>query len=110
MDAPIYSLMGHMDDLKKASTSCRDTAIEIHASFGLWQDIAMELYAACNNESSNSEKRQKELREQLSYSKTVSADQDAVTKKYEEAVTEMSNRVKECKEEYKQQMDDFPGA
>ncbi len=41
MDAPIYSLMGHMSDLKAASTSCRDTAIEIHKSFGLWQDIAM---------------------------------------------------------------------
>ena len=102
--------MGHMSDLKNASTSCRDTAIDIHKSFGLWQDIAMELYAACNNESSNSEKRQQELREKLSYAKTVSTEQDTVTKKYEEAVTEMNSRVKECKEEYKQQLDDFPGA
>lgn len=110
MDAPIYSLMGHMSDLKAASTSCRDTAIEIHKSFGLWQDIAMELYAACNNESSNSEKRQKELKEKLSFATTVSTEQDAVTKKYEEAVKEMDTRVKECKAEYKQQLDDYPGA
>lgn len=72
--------------------------------------LPWELYAACNNESSNSEKRQKELKEKLSFATTVSTEQDAVTKKYEEAVKEMDTRVKECKAEYKQQLDDYPGA
>lgn len=110
MDSPVESLMGSMDDVRKAATSCKKTATGIYDSFDLWQKIAKELWAACSNESAVVEKRQRELDEKLSFAKTLSSEQEKVAGDYEKAVKEMNDRVKECKEEYKEQLEDFPGA
>ena len=51
MDAPIQSLIGHMDGLEGLRPrSCSNSAREIHKTFDDWQLIAQELYGACNND------------------------------------------------------------
>lgn len=110
MDTPVESLVGHMEDLKDSAGRCRKRAEEIHASFSLWQEFAMELYGACNNESALVEKKQQELKAKLEFADEYSKGQKAITEKYEKAVDEMNQNVKDCKEEYKQQLEDFPGA
>ena len=109
MDAPIQSLIGHMDDLKIASKDCSDSAREIHKTFDDWQLIAQELYGACNNESSKVISKQLELQSKLTETKFIKEENDKMVTKYDEAVTEMNAQVKEFKDEYKKQLDEFPG-
>ena len=49
-------------------------------------------------------------RKQLKFSQTVATESETATKAYGEFVTEIQKHYKEAKDEYKNQLHDFPGA
>ena len=103
-------IIGDLEDLKAAAQSCKDNADKVHASFDLWKNVAMELYAACCNDAALVEQRQFELQERFKFAQTVATESKTATETYGKFVTEMQKHYEEAKDEYKNQLHDFPGA
>jgi hypothetical protein len=99
-----------MEDLKMYSGKCRTSAMKIHATFDVWQKITMELYACTQNESAQVEAKQQELAEKLAFADSMAKNQELVVADVKKGVDAMNAMVKECKQDYKDQMEQFPGA
>lgn len=82
----------------------------MYHAFDLWSETTKELWAHCTNESALVEQRQKALEEKLAYSQRLVEGQTENIKEMKEAVAKMEANMNDAKAEYKQAMNDFPGA
>jgi hypothetical protein len=110
MDAPIESVQGHMNDLKKFSKKAQTTSKSVHNSFEKWQLIAMELWASCSNETAVVEGKQKALDEKLAFANMTVKASDAAVKEQGEMVKEWKTLMDDAKQDYKDVLEAFPGA
>ena len=109
-DAPVSSIVNSMTDVKHFSGQCVVIAKNIYTSFEKWSELTKELWASCTNETAHVEQRQKALDEKLSYFEELTKGQDKQVEEMKKAVDDMKHRMDDANKDYKQSLEDIPGA